>query len=160
MYLISFQFETIGLTLQLLINSLWQDAMLRLFGTNVSRRVARTAQRRIASVAFSRGRTLAATLRPATMMTTPFVTPSAIAATLRAVTLMQQRSYNSQGRPLGQHGNDGDDETLLQKYTVDLTAQARRGKLDPVIGRHDEMTRAIEILSRRSKNNPLLSKLQ
>ncbi|MDA8441550.1 MAG: AAA family ATPase, partial [Peptococcaceae bacterium] len=44
----------------------------------------------------------------------------------------------------------------LQKYGRDLTELARRGKLDPVIGRDDEIRRVIEILSRRTKNNPVL----
>jgi ATP-dependent Clp protease ATP-binding subunit ClpB len=44
----------------------------------------------------------------------------------------------------------------LKKYTVDLTALARKGKLDPVIGRDDEIRRTIQILQRRSKNNPVL----
>ncbi len=44
----------------------------------------------------------------------------------------------------------------LQKYTLDLTARARSGKLDPVIGRDDEIRRAIQVLQRRSKNNPVL----
>lgn len=44
----------------------------------------------------------------------------------------------------------------LKKYTTDLTERARMGKLDPVIGRDDEIRRAIQILQRRSKNNPVL----
>ena len=44
----------------------------------------------------------------------------------------------------------------LEKYGVDLVAQARRGKLDPVIGRDSEIRRVIRILSRRTKNNPVL----
>ncbi|EKX72449.1 conserved hypothetical protein [Theileria equi strain WA] len=44
----------------------------------------------------------------------------------------------------------------LEKYSRDLTAMARAGKLDPVIGRDNEIRRAIEILSRRTKNNPVL----
>ncbi len=44
----------------------------------------------------------------------------------------------------------------LKKYTMDLTERARLGKLDPVIGRDDEIRRAIQILQRRSKNNPVL----
>ncbi|NEN76173.1 ATP-dependent chaperone ClpB [Pelistega sp. NLN82] len=44
----------------------------------------------------------------------------------------------------------------LKKYTTDLTQRARDGKLDPVIGRDDEIRRAIQILQRRSKNNPVL----
>ena len=44
----------------------------------------------------------------------------------------------------------------LKKYTVDLTEKAKEGKLDPVIGRDDEIRRAMQILQRRSKNNPVL----
>ncbi|NDU86189.1 MAG: AAA family ATPase, partial [Ferrovum sp.] len=44
----------------------------------------------------------------------------------------------------------------LKKYTMDLTERARMGKLDPVIGRDDEIRRVIQILQRRSKNNPVL----
>ena len=44
----------------------------------------------------------------------------------------------------------------LQKYARDLTAAARDGQLDPVIGRDDEIRRAVQILSRRTKNNPVL----
>jgi ATP-dependent Clp protease ATP-binding subunit ClpB len=44
----------------------------------------------------------------------------------------------------------------LEKYTTDLTELARRGKLDPVIGRDEEIRRAMQVLSRRTKNNPVL----
>ncbi|WP_421884894.1 ATP-dependent chaperone ClpB [Methylibium sp.] len=44
----------------------------------------------------------------------------------------------------------------LKKYTIDLTERARAGKLDPVIGRDDEIRRAIQVLQRRTKNNPVL----
>jgi ATP-dependent Clp protease ATP-binding subunit ClpB len=44
----------------------------------------------------------------------------------------------------------------LKKYTLDLTERARSGKLDPVIGRDDEIRRVIQILQRRTKNNPVL----
>ena len=44
----------------------------------------------------------------------------------------------------------------LQKYTIDLTERAERGKLDPVIGRDDEIRRTIQVLQRRTKNNPVL----
>src|SRR5476649_1852463 len=44
----------------------------------------------------------------------------------------------------------------LKKYTTDLTERARAGKLDPVIGRDDEIRRAIQVLQRRTKNNPVL----
>ena len=44
----------------------------------------------------------------------------------------------------------------LEKYSTDLTAAAKEGKLDPVIGRDQEIRRVIQILSRRTKNNPVL----
>ena len=47
-------------------------------------------------------------------------------------------------------------QTALDKYGIDFTARAAEGKLDPVIGRDDEIRRAIQILSRRTKNNPVL----
>ncbi len=47
-------------------------------------------------------------------------------------------------------------EQMLAKYGRDLTAQAKQGKLDPVIGRDEEIRRVVEILSRRTKNNPVL----
>ena len=59
----------------------------------------------------------------------------------------------------GEQVNDSEGESnreALKKYTVDLTELARRGKLDPVIGRDDEIRRAIQVLQRRTKNNPVL----
>ncbi len=44
----------------------------------------------------------------------------------------------------------------LKKFTIDITAKAKEGKIDPVIGREQEIRRAIQVLSRRTKNNPLL----
>src|SRR5207244_7135568 len=44
----------------------------------------------------------------------------------------------------------------LERYTRDVTELARKGKLDPVIGRDEEIRRAIQVLSRRTKNNPVL----
>ena len=49
-----------------------------------------------------------------------------------------------------------DQRESLKKYTIDLTERARLGKLDPVIGRDDEIRRAIQVLQRRTKNNPVL----
>ncbi len=49
-----------------------------------------------------------------------------------------------------------DDQNALEKYTVNLSRQAKDGSLDPVIGRDDEVRRVIQILSRRTKNNPVL----
>lgn len=45
---------------------------------------------------------------------------------------------------------------VLERYARDITASARQGKLDPVIGRKDEIRRVIQVLSRRTKNNPVL----
>ena len=51
---------------------------------------------------------------------------------------------------------DESQRQALEKYTLDLTDRARQGKLDPVIGRDDEIRRCIQILQRRTKNNPVL----
>nr|WP_285834460.1 Clp protease N-terminal domain-containing protein [Kangiella sp. TOML190] len=59
----------------------------------------------------------------------------------------------------GQNVNDPnaeDNRQALDKYTIDLTQRAENGKLDPVIGRDDEIRRCIQVLQRRSKNNPVL----
>ena len=59
----------------------------------------------------------------------------------------------------GEQVNDSDAESnreALKKYTMDLTDRARSGKLDPVIGRDDEIRRVIQVLMRRTKNNPVL----
>ncbi len=59
----------------------------------------------------------------------------------------------------GQSVNDANAEEqrqALEKYTIDLTERAEQGKLDPVIGRDDEIRRTIQVLQRRTKNNPVL----
>ncbi|HEX4386405.1 MAG TPA: Clp protease N-terminal domain-containing protein, partial [Myxococcales bacterium] len=54
-------------------------------------------------------------------------------------------------------GNDPESQyQALEKYAIDLTERARKGKLDPVIGRDEEIRRVIQVLSRRTKNNPVL----
>lgn len=59
---------------------------------------------------------------------------------------------------MGRGGNGGGQggRSLLDQYGTDLTALAKRGKIDPVIGRDQEIARVIEILNRRTKNNPVL----
>ena len=52
--------------------------------------------------------------------------------------------------------NSEDNRQALEKYTIDVTERAEQGKLDPVIGRDDEIRRAIQVLQRRTKNNPVL----
>jgi ATP-dependent Clp protease ATP-binding subunit ClpB len=59
----------------------------------------------------------------------------------------------------GQSVNDAnaeDQRMALEKYTIDLTERAEQGKLDPVIGRDEEIRRSIQVLQRRTKNNPVL----
>jgi ATP-dependent Clp protease ATP-binding subunit ClpB len=75
---------------------------------------------------------------------------------------ISQRSY-ANGRPHppgGTHrmdlGGGGEEKSALERYGVDLTARAKAGKLDPVIGRDAEIQRTIQVLSRRTKNNPVL----
>ena len=53
-------------------------------------------------------------------------------------------------------GNNGGQKSLLDQYGTDLTDLAKKGKIDPVIGRDKEIARVIEILNRRTKNNPVL----
>ncbi|MDH2235978.1 ATP-dependent chaperone ClpB [Pigmentiphaga sp. GD03639] len=59
------------------------------------------------------------------------------------------------GAPVDSQEGESNRESL-KKYTLDLTERARQGKLDPVIGRDDEIRRTIQILQRRTKNNPVL----
>ena len=59
------------------------------------------------------------------------------------------------GQNVGTAESEGQREAL-KKYCIDLTERARMGKLDPVIGRDDEIRRAIQVLQRRTKNNPVL----
>ena len=57
----------------------------------------------------------------------------------------------------GVHSQEAEGQRqALSKYTLDLTERARQGKLDPVIGRDDEIRRAVQVLQRRTKNNPVL----
>ena len=66
-----------------------------------------------------------------------------------------QRPSSSQGGPGG--GDNADSSTpTLDQFGVDLTAKARAGELDPVVGREDEVDQTLEVLSRRTKNNPVL----
>ena len=55
-----------------------------------------------------------------------------------------------------ENANAEEQRQALEKYTIDLTARAAQGKLDPVIGRDEEIRRTIQVLQRRTKNNPVL----
>lgn len=68
----------------------------------------------------------------------------------------QQRPTPAQG-PQTKGGDNSDNEGILDKYGLDLTAQAKAGQIDPVIGRDREIKRVTEILNRRTKNNPVLT---
>ncbi|KAI0203873.1 P-loop containing nucleoside triphosphate hydrolase protein [Astrocystis sublimbata] len=88
--------------------------------------------------------------------------PTALSRTARiSLPLHSLRTY-ANGRPHppgGTHRMDlgGEPEKpALEQYGIDLTAKAKDGKLDPVIGRDDEIQRTIQVLSRRTKNNPVL----
>src|SRR5579871_6199633 len=74
---------------------------------------------------------------------------------VRAYTTPSNNSNNPRNFAfsLGQEPQPGE---CLKKYSIDLTRLAQQGKLDPVIGRDDEIRRTIQILSRRTKNNPVL----
>ena len=74
---------------------------------------------------------------------------------LGAMGLDTSAAKNEFGAKNGRHRGKSSTQTLDQ-YSRDLTALAREGKLDPVVGRNDEITRVVQILSRRTKNNPCL----
>lgn len=67
-------------------------------------------------------------------------------------------NMNNQGPKMQMGGGNGGNggRSLLDQYGTDLTALAKKGKIDPVIGRDQEISRVIEILNRRTKNNPVL----
>ncbi|MGV9769457.1 ATP-dependent Clp protease ATP-binding subunit [Microbacterium sp. NPDC003461] len=73
--------------------------------------------------------------------------------TPEALTQGAREAVSPQGAPEEAPSGGG---SMLEKYGVDLTARAEAGELDPVIGRADEIEQTIEILSRRTKNNPVL----
>ncbi|WP_208321954.1 ATP-dependent Clp protease ATP-binding subunit [Paramicrobacterium chengjingii] len=76
------------------------------------------------------------------------VTPTALQAVANG---------QSPAQAVGEEGGSAASESpMLEKFGRDLTEEAREGHLDPVIGRHDEIEQSVEILSRRTKNNPVL----
>ncbi|KAK4042576.1 P-loop containing nucleoside triphosphate hydrolase protein [Parachaetomium inaequale] len=115
-----------------------------------------TASRRLAAA--SRG-ALRQRQFPRTLAAASRIT--AAADSLHAIPTVAARAY-SNGRPHPPGGTHrmnlgGEPEKpALEQYGVDLTARAKAGKLDPVIGRSAEIQRTIQILSRRTKNNPVL----
>ena len=76
---------------------------------------------------------------------------------VNAAGLIERIQKSQQGRTKSNPGEDkGEDTPVLRQYSQDLTEAAREGKLDPVIGRERQMQRVIQILARRTKNNPCL----
>ncbi|QLB12431.1 ATP-dependent Clp protease ATP-binding subunit ClpB [Bisgaardia hudsonensis] len=69
---------------------------------------------------------------------------------------LQQAIEQMRGGEKVNDQNAEENRQALEKYTIDLTERAESGKLDPVIGRDDEIRRAIQVLQRRTKNNPVL----
>ena len=69
---------------------------------------------------------------------------------------LQEAPTGQQTVRAGEAKAETGEENVLKEFTKDLTAAARSGKLDPVIGRDEEIQRVIQILSRRTKNNPVL----
>ncbi|EPJ54923.1 MAG: ClpB protein [Osedax symbiont Rs2] len=69
---------------------------------------------------------------------------------------LQAEIDNLRGGDKVQNANDEDQRQALDTYCIDLTELAEQGKLDPVIGRDDEIRRTIQVLQRRTKNNPVL----
>ncbi|EPE03692.1 heat shock protein mitochondrial precursor [Ophiostoma piceae UAMH 11346] len=123
------------------------------------RQLLNATSRSITSSAASRLRpgSLAAVRVPLPSKTPPQQQPH-----LRFLPLATTRSY-ANGRPHppgGTHrmdmGGGEEEKPALEQYGIDLTAKAKDGKLDPVIGRDSEIQRTIQVLSRRTKNNPVL----
>ena len=71
------------------------------------------------------------------------------------VKAIQKTIDDIQGGPVTDQ-NAEDNRKALERYTIDLTERAEQGKIDPVIGRDDEIRRAIQVLQRRTKNNPVI----
>ncbi|KAK3708865.1 chaperone ATPase hsp78 [Vermiconidia calcicola] len=118
----------------------------------------RSAARRIANVRYALQR------RPSHLTVLPLRDPLRAGGASRTTPLsyIQCRGYARGGArpPGGTHrmnlGGGEEEKPALEQYGVDLTARAKDGKLDPVIGRDAEIHRTIQILSRRTKNNPVL----
>lgn len=118
----------------------------------------RSAARRIANVRYPLPRT-SSRLQPLRLI--PSHNNATLQRSIPAIT--QHRAYaTNRGNPQPPGGTHrmnlgGEPEKpALEQYGVDLNARAKEGKLDPVIGRDQEIQRTIQILSRRTKNNPVL----
>ncbi|KAJ0121150.1 heat shock protein 78 [Diaporthe amygdali] len=129
----------------------------------LTRRQLLSSTRRIASAPTSRSTARLLALRPhiANSASTPTTTTQC--NSLRLLPSVSAVRYYANGRPHppgGTHrmdmGGGGEEKPALEQFGIDLTAKAKEGKLDPVIGRDAEIQRTIQVLSRRTKNNPVL----
>ncbi|EKD15892.1 uncharacterized protein L3040_003251 [Drepanopeziza brunnea f. sp. 'multigermtubi'] len=121
------------------------------FRTPARRIFARAASASKKNVRHSNGASLAtAALRGMTKFPATAILP---------ITSVRNYAGGRPHPPGGTHRMDmggGEEKSALEQYGVDLTARAKAGKLDPVIGRDAEIHRTIQVLSRRTKNNPVL----
>ncbi|KAL1973561.1 hypothetical protein VTN31DRAFT_6196 [Thermomyces dupontii] len=108
------------------------------------------------------GRPSALSKAPVTVRS-PWLLPSVFAANrILPPSFSTTRHYANGSRPNPPGGTyrmnlgGGENKPALEQYGIDLTAKAKAGKLDPVIGRDAEIHRTIQVLSRRTKNNPVL----
>lgn len=133
----------------------------------LARRQFLATTRRIASAPANRLSTSRSALRPlaAGSLSTPTTAPTPLLTTptnplLRLPSSVRHYANGRPHPPGGTHrmdmGGGGEEKPALEQYGVDLTERAREGKLDPVIGRDAEIQRTIQVLSRRTKNNPVL----
>lgn len=92
------------------------------------------------------------------LITSPITTSSKIPALISTKQIVHRHTSLFSANPdVGNQATSStDQDDPLEKFGIDLTERAAEGKLDPVIGRDDEIRRAIQILSRRTKNNPVL----
>ena len=84
------------------------------------------------------------------------VDPRELTAAIRRRQGESPRTAQKEGKAMNRENETRSQGKGLADFTVDLTAKAREGRLDPVIGRDEEIRRSIQILSRRTKNNPVL----
>ncbi len=133
-------------------------ALLRVFEE------ARATARAMAAPGVSTGHLLAALAdvggtRAQAALRASGATPDRVNAALRRVDDPERGAASAPGGPSRADGGAGEvdaDDSYLARFGIDLTARAAAGKLDPVIGRDDEIRRCMEILCRRRKNNPVL----
>ncbi|KUI66870.1 Heat shock protein 78, mitochondrial [Cytospora mali] len=131
----------------------------------LTRKQLLSSTRRIANAPVTtRITTRAAALRPLAATGSPLTTtPTPTTPAPRSLPSVSSIRHYANGRPHppgGTHrmdmGGGEAEKPALEQYGIDLTARAREGKLDPVIGRDAEIQRTIQVLSRRTKNNPVL----